>query len=212
MNDSNPYESLPMIPLWRLVRNRYSRMVYETLSTAGLTVSRMVEYEVDLRERASLDGTGPPDVPAQASFHTAPARTDPIRRLDLDFSIPVTFLDDEWVIAATAGGEAVGRSLVSAGQYPRVDALGGRMTFDGAYIRRVYVHPEWRNRGLARRLVAETLRVANRQFGVDTATALIAPDNKPSRWAFEANGFEPVRRHDYLSVFGREYRRVTGTD
>ena len=200
-----------MIPRWRLVRNRYTRRIYETLSTAGLTVSRMVEYEVDLHERASRDGTGPLDVPAQTTFHTVPATADPVRRLDLDFSIPVTFLDDEWVTAATADGEAVGRSLVSAGQHPYVDALGRQMTFDGAYLRRVYVHPEWRNCGIARRLVAEALRVANREFGVDTAAALIAPDNKPSQWAFEANGFEPVRRHDYLSVFGREYRRVTDT-
>jgi len=186
-------------------------MVYEGLAAVGVTASRMIEYEVKLQELSSPTGTDLPETPPEISFQSFPATADPAQRLDLNFSIPVTPLTDEWVIAATARGEAVGRALVSAGQHPPVDALGERMTFDGAYLRRVYVHREWRNRGIARRLVAEALDVANRKLGVDTASALIAPDNKPSRWTFEANDFEPVRRHDYLSVFGHEYRRVTDT-
>lgn len=195
-----------MIPVWRLVRNRYARRLYETLSELGVTVSRMIEYEARLDSRHDGETAA---VPAEVSFWSAPATAEPVRAVALDFSVPVTFLEDEWVVAATAGGEAVGRALVSAGQRPHVDPLGRRMTFDGAYVRRVYVDPAWRNRGLARRLVAETLPVARRELGADAASALVAPDNRPSRWAFEANGFEPVRHHDYLSVFDREWRRVT---
>ncbi len=196
-----------MIPVWRLVRNRHTRRVYETLSALGVTVSRMIEYEVYLDDRH--DGETDVAVPAGVSFESAPATAGPVRAMDLDFSIPVTFLDNEWVIAATVGGEAVGRALVSVGQHPHVDPLGERMRFNGAYVRRVYVEPAWRNRGVARRLVAGTLPVARTELGADAASALVAPDNKPSRRVFGANGFEPVRHHDYLSVFDREWRRVT---
>lgn len=198
-----------MIPLWRVVRNRHTRRLYDRLSESGVTVARMVEYEADLADLSHRDGDGDAGtVPADVSFEHGKATADPIQALDLDFALPVTFLDEEWVVAATAGGEAVGRALVSAGQRPPVEPLGTGLSFDGAYVRRVYVAPEWRNRGLARRLVGETLPLADQALGADTAHALIAPDNRPSRRAFEAHGFEPVRHHDYLGLFGREWRRV----
>ena len=168
----------------------------------------MVEYVARLEEpsngnpradTASLD--------TDVSFETVPA-TDELAR-GLNFSIPVTYLDGEWVIVAVANGEPVGRALVSAGQRPYVEALGKRLDVRGAYVRRVYVRRDWRNRGLAGHLISLSRTVAAERFDTESAHAVIAPDNVPSRAALKANGFEPLRTHDYVSLFGREWRRST---
>jgi GNAT superfamily N-acetyltransferase len=217
-----------MNPVWRLLRNRYTRAAYEALSAAGLTAARMVEFQtaidaagtgggpdrpdgtggaVDGPDRPD-DGDGDADGPDGVSIIAARSSADRLECYDLDFAIPVTFLDEEWVVVATARDRAVGRVLVSAGQRPYVEYLDERIAFDGAYVRRVYVTPEWRNCGLATLLIREALGVGRRELGASTAHALIAADNRPSQWAFRANGFGPVRRYDYVSVFGREWRRT----
>lgn len=198
----------PVIPLWRLTRNRYTRRLYDGLAGVGITVSRMVEYVADVQDpSAENPRAGAGSVSADVSFKTVPATDGLAGRLD--FSIPVTYLDGEWVIVAVANGDPVGRALVSAGHQPYVEALGQRLSVEGAYVRRVYVRRDWRNHGLAGRLVSLSRTVAAEQFDTESAHAVIAPDNVPSRAAFEANGFEPVRTHDYVSLFGREWRRST---
>jgi GNAT superfamily N-acetyltransferase len=194
-----------MIPVWRLTRNRHTRRVYEVLGAVGVTGTRMLEFEADTGDTEPLEQGTDPEVAVDA----VPTTDDALTRLDLDFSIPVSFLDREWVVVATADGAAVGRALVSVDQQPYVEPLRERMTFDGAYVRKVYVGREWRNRGIAKRLVGRSLTVAREELGADTAHALIAADNKPSQWVFEANGFRPVRRYDYLRLFGLERRGAT---
>jgi GNAT superfamily N-acetyltransferase len=194
-----------MNPVWRLLRNRYTRRAYDTLVAAGLTASRMVEY----RAPTAPGGGDDTDLPGVVSLLAAPASADRVGGFDLDFSIPVSYLDSEWVVVAASDGRAVGRALVSAGQRPYVEPLGRRVAFDGAYVRRVYVTPDWRNRGLATALVDEALAVGGRELAASTAHALVAADNRPSQWAFRANGFRPVRQYDYVSVFGHEWRRTS---
>lgn len=196
-----------MIPVWRLTRNRYTRRIYEALDAAGVTATRMLEYRTavaDVPERTADDVGGPTPV----SLVAGPAGTERHDDFSFDFSVPVAPYDREWVILAVAGDEAVGRALVSAGLEPTVDVLGTSMSFEGAYVRRVFVDRSWRGRGIATALVREAVTVGSREFGATTAYALIAADNKPSRWVFEANGFGPVRRHDYARLFGREWRRT----
>jgi GNAT superfamily N-acetyltransferase len=194
-----------MNPVWRLLRNSYTRRAYETLAAAGLTAARMVEYETSIAPGAPE----PSDRPDGVSVVRAPSGSGRLSGFDLDFTIPVTCYDGEWVVAATADGDAVGRALVSAGQRPYVEHLDDRIAFDGAYLRRVYVTPTWRNRGIATLLIREALGIARHELDAETAHALIAADNRPSQWAFRANGFRPVRRFDYVAAFGHEWRRTT---
>jgi GNAT superfamily N-acetyltransferase len=195
-----------VIPLWRLTRNRYARRVYDALAAVGVTATRMVEFEAP-----AGDAGAAVDPPGGVAVEAVPAG-DAADRYDMEFPIPASPLDGEWVVVARDGDRAVGRALVSAGREPYVEPLGTSLSFDGAYVRRVYVDRERRNEGIAKRLVGETLAVAREEFGVDTAHALIAADNRPSQWVFEANGFRPVRRHDYLRAFGLERRRTTRAD
>jgi GNAT superfamily N-acetyltransferase len=195
-----------MIPLWRVTRNRYARRVYDTLDAVGITATSMLEFEADVAAPTPVRQEA---IPEGVSIDAAPTTEDPVRSLDLDFSIPVTYLDDEWIVVARTDDGPVGRALVSRGQRPYVAPLHEAIRFDGAYVRRVYVDRRWRNEGIATRLVGESLAVAGAELGSDTAHALIAADNKPSRWVFEANGFRPVRRHEYARLFGLEHRRTT---
>jgi GNAT superfamily N-acetyltransferase len=164
----------------------------------------MLEYATELK--SPTPAGVPQDVPADRSFEHVPSGQ--LGR-NIDCSRPVTVFQDEWAVVAKIDDEVVGRALVSAGQQPYVESLGGQYQFDGAYVRRVYVDREWRNCGIATHLIGECLVVAKTELETRRALALIAPDNTPSRRAFERNGFEPVCRHDYVSLFGREWRRAT---
>jgi GNAT superfamily N-acetyltransferase len=196
-----------MIPLWRLTRNRHARRLYDGLAAVGVTATSMTEFEAEAtdRDEPEADVAGPDDV----TFVAAPAADDPIAGLDLDLSVPVSLLDGEWAVIARTADRVVGRALVSAGRHPYVEPLRTELSFDGAYVRRVFVDRSRRNEGIATRLVAMTRAVAGAAFAAETIHALVAADNIPSRRVFVSNGFRSVRRHDYVRVLDLEKRRVT---
>jgi GNAT superfamily N-acetyltransferase len=182
-----------MVPLWRVTRNRLGKRLHARLDDLGVTVSRLYEYRAPIPtdygaetpETVSLGPVDPPALPPEA----------PVAEL----------LETETVLAARDDG-VVGYLFVSAGQPVPVPELGTDLTFDGAYLRRLYVDPDHRRRGIGTGLVdAAKAHAADR--GVDTATALIAVDNRPSQWTFEARGFERVARHAYDRLGGLERHR-----
>jgi len=200
-----------VIPLWRLTRNRMARRIYDRLKAAGITATRMIEFATGLSASPGREGPADRQVPG-VSFVVVPPGEGAPARLEFDDAVSVSRLDGEWAVVATAEDRMVGRVLVSVDRSPYVDPLGETVVFDGAYVRRVYVSREWRNNGIATRLVGEATAVATDRLGEDSAHALIAGDNRPSQRAFAACGFRPVRRHDYVRLFGVERRRVTDLD
>jgi GNAT superfamily N-acetyltransferase len=116
--------------------------------------------------------------------------------------------DDEAILVASADGEVLGSLFVSPAPTIRVHPLETALSFDGAYVRRVFVHPHARNRGVATSLVARARELAL-EWNLDTIHALVAVDNRPSQWVFEANGFERRRIHSYVRVFGYRRRDVS---
>jgi GNAT superfamily N-acetyltransferase len=104
-------------------------------------------------------------------------------------------------------GPVVGYLFVSADEPIFVHPLETELDFEGAYVRRVFVDPDYRQRGIATALVADARRVARERFDASEAHALIAPDNRPSQWVFEANGFRRVHEYDYARVGGWTRRR-----
>jgi GNAT superfamily N-acetyltransferase len=190
-----------MLPVWRVTRTPYGRAVYETLERVGITATRMYEYvaptdvATDRTADATLGVFAPRD-PGLDAFTEAYAAFDELR-------------DDEHVVAATVDGEPVGYLFVSADATLHVHPLDEDLSFDGAYVRRVFVDPEYRKRGIATALVARALDLARTELDADRATALVAQDNRPSQWVFEANGFRRRRVHSYARVFGWTRRRTT---
>lgn len=204
-----------MANLWRLTRNDHARRAYDALKRVGITATRMYEYVASSAEGVSRDppagvtiGAEDPDSLAREECPALPEHRD-----------------DETVLVArertgedegtgqegtgqerTEDGEVLGYLFVSPAPTIHVHPLETDLSFDGAYVRRVFVHPDARNRGVATALVARTRTLAH-EWGLAAVHALVALDNRPSQWTFEANAFEKRHVHTYLRVVG--YRRRT---
>lgn len=185
-----------MTRLWRLTRNRYGRTVYDALARAGVTATWLYEYTRSLAEPIS----DPTDT------GIAVERCDPARVAPLDPPAD-DLIAGEDVFAALADGKPVGYLFCSVGATHHIAPLDRRLSFDGAYIRRVFVAPEARNRGVATAMVAAACRHAA-DDGVTEATALVALDNRPSRALFERLGFGTMRARRYAAVGPFSWRSV----
>ncbi|WP_222916978.1 GNAT family N-acetyltransferase [Natrinema sp. SYSU A 869] len=189
--------------LWRLTRNRYGRAAYDALAQAGITATVMDEYVAALDE-SEFDALAPDGKRSYAIEACEPAQ---VASLDA----PVAELGpDERIVAALEDGRARGYLFLSVDTAHEIDPLERTLAFDGAYIRRVFVDPEHRNRGIATAMVAEACRRA-RERSAQQATALVAVDNAPSRLLFERHGFEPRRRRRYVRVGPFSHRATRAT-
>jgi ribosomal protein S18 acetylase RimI-like enzyme len=116
-------------------------------------------------------------------------------------------ISDEHIVAAVSGDDVAGYLFVSVDATHHIHPLETEVSFDGGYIRRLYVDPRYRQRGLATILVQRACdHVA--ADGAEQVHALVALDNRPSQWVFEANGFERTQKHSYVYVFGHSRRSV----
>jgi GNAT superfamily N-acetyltransferase len=183
-----------MVEVWRLVRNPYGRAAYDRLQSAGVTATLMTEYRSGLPASAAGNDNAvttdivPPDRVARIGAPTAELRPE------------------EAVVAALDGDDPVGYLFCSVGETHRIEPLERERTFDGAYVRRVFVSPDHRQRGVATALLSATCEWAADR-GARTATALVARDNVPSRRLFEHNGFEAARAHLYIRLGPLRIRR-----
>lgn len=194
-----------MVEYWRLTRTSTARTLYTILKRAGLTATRMYEYEGSL---VTLDAEPPSSLsPGVRLERYGP---DEVQSLagTIDCSRPVEPHEGEWAVVAYADGTPVGRALVSDEPTTYVEPLERSVSVRGAYIRRVFVHPAHRGAGVASKVVSDVIAVARDELDCDTATALIAVDNEPSQRLFEGRGLRRVRAHDYLRVGGLSTYRV----
>lgn len=189
-----------MLPVWRVTRNRYGRAVYDALERVGITATRMYEYV------APTDAAA--DRAADATFSVYQPDDAGLDRFAADYAAFEELRDDEHVVGATVDGDPAGYLFVSADVTLHIHPLDEDLSFDGAYVRRVFVDPDYRKRGIATALVARALDHARREFDADRASALVALDNRPSQWVFEANGFRRERVHSYACVFGLTHRQT----
>lgn len=191
-----------MADYWRLIRNQYTRSVYDALKALGITATRMYEYQAKLPQ---TNATRSPATLAGTSIDLISASEVDSRDIDFDFSQPVDMLDGEWAVIASIDGQPVGRTLVTYTSRPYIDPLERALPISGAYVRRVFVMPERRGKGVASVILRAATELARDEFNADTATALIAADNKASRGLFEGCGFERVGFHEYvrLGAFSR---------
>ncbi|MFC6824073.1 GNAT family N-acetyltransferase [Halopelagius fulvigenes] len=186
-----------MPALWRLTRNERARRVYEALKRVGITGTRMYQYVADPRDDAGADA---------AVEGVAFAARDPTA-VGGEYEAFAELRDDETVLCALDGDEIVGHLFVSVDATHRIHPLEETLTFDGGYVRRVFVRPSHRGRGIATALVSRARTVAA-DAGAGAVHALVALDNKPSQWMFEANGFERRFEHAYYRVGPLRRRRV----
>ncbi len=191
--------------LWRLTRNRYARGLYERLDDAGFVLAsldRFVRGAEDARRGTSTDS---PDCTAVDAVR--------FRRAGADGGLLPALADDplapeDLVLTAERDGETIGYCVLSD-RPAYVPELHRRLEFPGGYVWRVYVDPAERGQGVGTSLVDESVRVAAEHFDAPSVSALVAPDNLPSRRAFESVGFEARERLTTLGVAGWTWTRGT---
>jgi ribosomal protein S18 acetylase RimI-like enzyme len=97
-------------------------------------------------------------------------------------------LPAETVLTVCENGVARGYLFISVNTTVPIDVLECKLSFNGAYIRRVYVDQAHRNRGVATALITAANRYASARDATQ-AVALVAIDNRPSQALFETCGF-----------------------
>lgn len=183
-----------MVDIWRLTRTRFGHTLWDSLQNAGFVAAWMTEYVADLD-----------DVPnPTADTEVAVEIVDPDAVAALN--APVKELQDgEMVVAGFDGGRPVGYLFCSVGATHDIVPLEQQISFDGCYLRRVFVDPKHRQRGVATALLRRACTWGSEQ-GTAHAYALVARDNGPSRMLFERHGFHSHRELFYLRIGSRQYR------
>jgi len=207
-----------MPALWRLTRTETARRVYDALKARGLTATQMDEYVADA-DAADAGRDPPPGVEIRA---LDPAEA---RRFEARDDAFAELRDDETAVCAFDGGsgerdgeggengevadaDPVGYLFLGdPGLTYHIHPLEADVTVPGGYVRRVFVAPEARNRGIATALVSRAVAVADDR-GAETVHALVARDNRPSQWTFESVGFRVARTRAYYRVGPWRRRRV----
>lgn len=184
--------------LWRYTRSEPVRAVYDWLADRGTYVAQLDRYErpADGSSReAAVDAPVPLDIATASVSDRCPDRLsgEPIAPRDR-------------VLLGRLDGDLVGHCCLSR-RPVYVPALERRLDPPGVYCWDLYVRPAARNRGVGTALIAAAARWARERSDAERLSALVAPDNVPSRRAFEAMGFRPTRRHTALGLTGRNWFR-----
>lgn len=180
---------------WRVTRHPTVRRLYDSLEARGLFLAQLDRFE---RE---TDGAESVAVPEGVSLSVTTAAEGVPDRLAGDPLAP-----SDRLVRARRGETTVGSCVVSD-RAVYVPELRRRLSFDGAYLWRLYVAPAERGRGIGTAIVSRTVAAAA-AAGADWIVALVAPDNLPSRRAFRSLGFRPTERFTGVGCGGyRRYRR-----
>lgn len=188
--------------LWRLTRHERVRSLYDRLSAAGLFVAQLDRFE---RPTAGTAGALP-DPPDDVTASVVEAVDRVPGRLERAPLAP-----GDRLVVATAAGEPVGWCCLSD-RPVYVPELRRRLRFEGAYLWRLYVVPDQRGRGVGTAIVARAIRAVREDSGANRIVALVAPDNVPSRRAFDGLGFRPTERFTSVGCFGAEHHRRAPLD
>ncbi|MFC6961076.1 GNAT family N-acetyltransferase [Halocatena marina] len=184
--------------LWQLTRNEYGRTIYEALAKLGVKVSLMYVYARsvdDVSDSAVRDGD------KSLTFETR--RGSDIDRSDEAFEeLDATDI----AVLARSGETIVGQVFLSVSRPVYADPVEMDVGTEAAYIWRLHVDQEHRQRGIGTTLVDRACQAAATEDTASSVTALVALDNVPSRRLFETNGFEPRSLITYGRFFGVSYR------
>lgn len=197
-----------MISLWRLTRNQYGRALYELLAQAGITATAMRKYAVNLPDKTAteVDKTIRTDNSSHTSMRAWTSESNPrfsiVSCPDAAASLDAPLaerLPTETVLTAYEKGVARGYLFISVNRTVPIDVLECELSFNGAYIRRVYVDQAHRNRGVATALITAANRYAA-ALDATQAIALVAIDNRPSQALFETCGFTARSTRVYARI------------
>lgn len=184
------------LPLWKLTRNPVGRAIYDRVSGRGLQFAALELY------RLPAGSDGPPtsnesDVDSsrlEFTVHETPTSVD----ADVPYK-PEEASDADLLVLGRLEGEVVGQVFLNRDE-TYVHELEATLSIDGAYVWRLYVEPDYRNRGFGSELLAGAMDAVRDRWGPVDLYALIADDNLPSRRLFEGHGFVSESRFRYVRL------------
>lgn len=193
--------------LWRVTRNGAVRRLYERLENSGFFVSQLDLFERETTKDVSgaeTDKGAPDDVALD------------VRTLKDENEVPdalegAPLAPTDRLVVATDDERIVGYCCLSD-RPVYVPELHRRLRPPGAYLWKLYVKPDMRGLGIGKALIGRSVRCAPTEFGSENITALVAPDNLPSRKAFHRLEFVPTERYTSIGFFGRERHRERSLD
>ena len=176
--------------LWRLTRHPAVGRLYDRLERAGAFAAQLDAFERETDTGIAVDP------PADIQLSTARA----------DEGLPDHLMGEpvapgDTVVRATRQDETVGCCCLSD-RPVYVPELRQRVSFAGTYLWRLFVESSARGCGIGTAIIGGALTAGREAFGRDRLTALIAPDNLPSRRAFARLGFRPVDRFTTVGIRG----------
>jgi ribosomal protein S18 acetylase RimI-like enzyme len=184
----------PNIPIWRLTRSAFARQLYEACVDAGVRIAVLDRFSRELGDPVKLTKSPAGDLEIRLAL-LGPGTTGVDPAGDPESAL-LTMVD-------TDDEKSVGQLRLTTASRVFIPELQGTLEIEGGYIWDVRVDSAFRRRGIGSRLLTTALRWL-RSVGARRASALVAPDNNPSRAMFRSKGFIPNQRYRYLSLFGLE--------
>lgn len=181
--------------LWRITRSGAVRSLYERLEAAGVVFAQLDHFRRPTALKPAWSMTDGPTIEVRPVVDGLPPKLA---------GAPVAPSDT--VVVAERAGSPVGWCLLSD-RPVYVPELDRRLRFPGSYLWRLYVIESERGRGVGSALIARSIAYAGENSDSQTLSALVAPDNLPSRKAFRGFGFEPTERYTSVGLAGRTYHR-----
>lgn len=184
--------------LWRITRHEFVRGLYQRLDRTGVFLAQLDRFE---REAQTPVDRSSETLPGDIRFdvHTV---TETIPGPLADAPLAPT----DRVALAHRDGETVGYCCLS-NRPVYVPELHRRLRISGSYLWRLYVTPGERGCGIGSALIAHAIRHTATELDSTTITALVAPDNLPSRKAFQRMGFTPAERFTSIGCGAATWHR-----
>lgn len=195
--------------LWHLTRSAPVRRAYGWMAERGVYVAQLDRFERPVSgdgpdgsgtgSRAGIDGI-------TVSVHRATERLpEPL------WGAPVAPGDRVVIARRVADDALVGHGLLSA-RPVYVPELRRRLAPPGVYCWRLHVSPGERGRGVGTGLVARSVDWTATETDEQSVSALVAPDNIPSRRLFGGLGFRPTVRYTSVGLGDRRWHSDSALD
>ena len=200
-------------PLWKLTRNPVGRALYDRVSGRGIRFAALELYRRPATESESDPDPDPgprsESTPDDDRSESTTSRSGDDRSLEVTVresvdpeSLP--YRADEaneadLFVLGRDGGAVIGQVFLTRDE-AYVHELEATLSIDGVYVHRLYVDPDYRNRGIGSRLLASAIAAVRDRWGPQDLYALIADDNVPSRRLFEGRAFAPESRFRYVRL------------
>jgi ribosomal protein S18 acetylase RimI-like enzyme len=118
------------------------------------------------------------------------------------------FTKGDVVVGAFRGNDFLGFLCVSLYK-AFLPEIKQQLEFDGAYFWSGHILPQYRNQGLGRILVNQSIEILRNDFAITNGYMMIETDNIPSQKMVAHNGFHPYKSVRFIEIGRRTHYNET---